>query len=39
MLGEGSTIIAEVASRVGWARLWDATMDLGGKVVQGLHIC
>ena len=31
-------VIAEVARRVGWARLWDATLDIGGKAVRGLQM-
>jgi len=27
-------IIAEVATRVGWSRLWDATLDLGCKSIK-----
>ena len=26
-------VIPEVARRVGWARLWDVTLDIGGKAV------
>ena len=31
-------MIAEVAKRVGWGRLWDATLDIGGKAVRGLQM-
>ena len=31
-------MIAEVARQVGWARLWDATLDIGGKAVRGLQM-
>ena len=31
-------VIAEVARRVGWARLWDVTLDIGGKAVRGLQM-
>ena len=31
-------VIAEVTRRVGWARLWDATLDIGGKAVRGLQM-
>ena len=30
-------IIADVVSRISWAKLWDATLDLGGKAVRGLQ--
>ena len=33
-----ASVIAEVARRVGWARLWDATLDIGGKAVRGLQM-
>ena len=32
---EKAPVIAEVARRVGWAQLWDATLDIGGKAVRG----
>ena len=35
---EKASVIAEVARRVGWARLWDATLDIGGKAVRGLQM-
>ena len=35
---EKAPVIAEVARRVGWARLWDATLDIGGKAVRGLQM-
>ena len=31
-------MIEEVAGRVGWARLWDATLDSGGKAVRGMQM-
>ena len=31
-------MIAEVARQVGWAQLWDATLDIGGKAVRGLQM-
>ena len=35
---EKAAIIGEVASRISWAKLWDATLDLGGnKAVRGLQ--
>lgn len=30
-------IIAEVANRVGWSKLWDVAMDLGVKSIRGLQ--
>ena len=30
-------LIAELAKRVGWSRMWDATLDLGGKSIKGLQ--
>ena len=30
-------IIAEVAKRVGWSKLWDVALDLGEKSVRGLQ--
>ena len=27
-------IIAEVANRVGWSKLWDVALDLGVKSIQ-----
>ena len=35
--GEKAPVIAEVVGRVGWARLWDAPLDSGGKAVRPLH--
>ena len=35
---EEAPVIAKVARRVGWARLWDATLDVGGKAVRGLQM-
>ena len=35
---EKAPVIAEVARQVGWARLWDATLDIGGKAVRGLQM-
>ena len=32
-----SSAIAEVATRGGWSRIWDATLDLGEKSVKGLQ--
>ncbi len=34
---EKAPVIAEVAERIGWARLWDAVLDFGGKAVRGLQ--
>ena len=31
-------VIAEVARQVGWAILWDATLDIRGKAVKGLQM-
>ena len=31
-------MIAEVARQVGWASLWDATLDVGGRAVRGLQM-
>ena len=31
-------VIAKVARRVGWAQLWDATLDIGGIAVRGLQM-
>ena len=31
-------VIAKVAKQVGWARLWDATLDIRGKAVRGLQM-
>ena len=36
--GEKALVIAEVAGRVGWARLWDAALDSGGKTVRGMQM-
>ena len=33
---EKAPVIAEVAKRVDWARLWDA--DIGGNAVRGLQM-
>ena len=30
-------IITEMATRVGWSRIWDATLDLGEKSVRSLQ--
>ncbi len=30
-------MIAEVAKRIGWARLWDVVLDFGGKAVRWLQ--
>ena len=35
---EKAPVIAEVARRVGWAQLWDATLDIEGKAVRGLQM-
>ena len=35
-MGGKVPVIAEVAGRVGWARLWDAALDSGGKTVRGM---
>ena len=35
---EKALMIAEVAGRVGCARLWDAALDLGWKAVKGLQL-
>ena len=35
---EKPPVIAEVAGRVGWARLWDAALNFGGKAVRGLQM-
>ena len=37
-MGEKVPVIAEVAGRVGWARLWDAALDSGGKTVRGMQV-
>ncbi len=34
---ENGLLIAEVAKRIGCARLWDAGLDLGEKAVRGLQ--
>ena len=34
---EKAPVIAEVAERVGWARLWDNVLGYGGKAVRGLQ--
>ena len=31
-------MIAVVAGQVGWARLWDAALDFGGKTVRGMQM-
>ena len=28
-------MISEIVGQVGWARLWDAALDSGGKAVRG----
>ena len=35
---EKAPVIAKVAKNPGWARLWDHTLDLGGKAVLGLQM-
>ena len=35
---EKAPVIAEVASRIGWARLWDGALNCGGKAVRGLQM-
>ena len=35
---EKAPVIAEVAGRVGWARLWDAALNYGGKTTRGLQM-
>ena len=36
--GERAPMIAKVAESPGWAKLWDHTLDLGWKTVQGLKM-
>ena len=36
--GEKAPMIAKVAESPGWAKLWDHTLDLGWKSVQGLKM-
>lgn len=36
-IGRRFPIKSEVVSRIGWARLWDAALDLGAKAVKGLQ--
>ena len=36
--GEKAPMIAKVAESPGWAKLWDHTLDLGWKAVQGLKM-
>ena len=31
-------MIAVVAGQVGWARLWDAALEFGGKTVRGMQM-
>ena len=35
---EKAPMIAKVAEHLGWAKLWDQTLDLGGKAVLGLQM-
>ena len=35
---EKAPVIAVVAGQVGWARLWDAALDFGGKTVRGMQM-
>ena len=35
---EKAPLIAKVAEHLGWAKLWDQTLDLGGKAVLGLQM-
>ena len=37
-MGGKVPVIAEVAGRVGWPRLWDAALDSGGKTVRGMQV-
>ncbi len=30
-------VIAEIASQIGWNKLWDAALELGGKSIKGLQ--
>ena len=30
-------MVGEVSRRIGWAQVWDATLDLGWKTVKGLQ--
>ena len=31
------SVIAELATKVGWSRIWNATLDLGGKRISGFQ--
>ena len=35
---EKAPVIAVIAGQVGWARLWDAALDFGGKTVRGMQM-
>ena len=35
---EKAPMVAEVSRQIGWARFWDAALDLGWKTMKGLHL-